>query len=61
LQEVIRFHPVFAFGQLVSFFLLVHFLITQNPGLAHCAGEDFEVRGFKIKKGTIIEANIWFV
>lgn len=43
LQEVIRFHPVFAFG------------------LAHCASEDFEVRGFKIKKGTIIEANIWAI
>lgn len=28
-------------------------------GLEHCASEDFEVRGFTIRKGTTIEANIW--
>ncbi|EUC55162.1 cytochrome P450 family protein [Rhizoctonia solani AG-3 Rhs1AP] len=28
-------------------------------GLDHCAREDIEVRGYRIKKGTIIEGNIW--
>ncbi|KAG8709920.1 hypothetical protein FRC08_017891 [Ceratobasidium sp. 394] len=28
-------------------------------GLQHCAREDLVVRGYTIKKGTVIEANIW--
>ncbi|KAG8697140.1 hypothetical protein FRC08_006715 [Ceratobasidium sp. 394] len=28
-------------------------------GLQHCASEDLIVRGYTIKKGTVIEANIW--
>ncbi|QRW13270.1 cytochrome P450 family protein [Ceratobasidium sp. AG-Ba] len=38
-------------------------VIRCNPvfvfGIEHCASEDFEVRGYTIKKGTTIEANIW--
>ncbi|KAG8752266.1 hypothetical protein FRC12_012051 [Ceratobasidium sp. 428] len=38
-------------------------VIRCNPvfafGLEHCASEDLQVRGYKIKKGTTIEANIW--
>ncbi|KAG8717383.1 hypothetical protein FRC08_007580 [Ceratobasidium sp. 394] len=38
-------------------------VIRCNPvfafGLEHCASEDLEVRGCKIKKGTTIEANVW--
>ncbi|KAG8790873.1 hypothetical protein FRC12_010797 [Ceratobasidium sp. 428] len=29
--------------------------------LPHCAAEDIEIRGYKIKKGTTIEGNIWAV
>ncbi|QRW13236.1 cytochrome P450 family protein [Ceratobasidium sp. AG-Ba] len=28
-------------------------------GLEHCTSEDIEIRGYTIKKGTTIEANIW--
>ncbi|KAG9118574.1 hypothetical protein FRC07_006852 [Ceratobasidium sp. 392] len=38
-------------------------VIRCNPilafGLEHCASEDLQVRGYTIKKGTTIEANIW--
>jgi cytochrome P450 len=29
--------------------------------LEHCTSEDIEIRGYKIKKGTKIEGNIWYV
>lgn len=33
---------------------------VYGSGLEHCATEDIEIRGYKIRKGTTIEANIWY-
>ena len=38
---------------------VIRFYPVFPLGLEHCASEDFELRGYKIKKGTIIEGNIW--
>ncbi|KDN46076.1 hypothetical protein RSAG8_04583, partial [Rhizoctonia solani AG-8 WAC10335] len=38
---------------------VIRFYPVFPLGLDHCAREDIEVRGYRIRKGTIIEGNIW--
>ncbi|KAG9089817.1 hypothetical protein FRC06_001375, partial [Ceratobasidium sp. 370] len=38
---------------------VIRFFPVFPLGLQHCASEDLMIRGYTIKRGTVIEANIW--
>lgn len=40
---------------------VIRFYPVFPLGLEHCATQDLEIRGYKIKKRTTIEANIWAI